>query len=339
MFEVLTAHGEDAARWTELIGYLPYDLRDVYMTPGWGRANEADGATAHLAVSIHEGQGFIVAQPFLKRPIRGTPFCDITALGYGGPVTSSALAARTDGVSFNDEFRAWCRTQQVVSEFYLINPVSASHQQILLPSDGGPRMERGVTLLHLGTQDEIVARMRPNRRQSLRKANGAVVDWCQPANVADVYVPAMRRKNAAPRWQFSLGYFENLKRQLGDNCAMVSSTKDGVVQAVAVFLLGRATAYYHLAATVEHPVSGHADQLILAGAVLAKKRGCDWLHLGGGLTADTDDTLAAYKRSFGGITRPVYSNRRVLDRTVYDALSQGHDPSFFPAYREKEAAS
>lgn len=335
MFEVLTAHGDDATRWDQLVDYLPFDLRDVHVSSAWGRLNEKPGVTAHLAVLIDEEQGYLVCQPFLQRKINSTPLIDLTSAGYGGPMTSSVLPTKWESNNFQKGWIEWCDANRVVSEFYLANPVHAAHQSVLLAYDSGEIMERTVVLLHLGDDEELVRGMRPNRRQSLRKANSATIKPVDGTTMWAVYNQAMQRKAAAERWQLSPTYFNRLL----DHGGTVLGAYDGhQLKAVAAFLLqGRATAYYHLAATTEPPASGFADQLIVAGAKLAKNAGFDWLHLGGGLSMAPDDSLLQYKASFGGIKRPVYSVRKVHNREAYDRLSGDRLTAFFPAYREGEA--
>lgn len=340
MFEVLTAHGDDATRWDQLVEYLPFDLRDVHVSSAWGRLNEKPGVNAMLAVLIDIEQGYLVCQPFLHREVADphnsdNRWTDVTSAGYGGPMTSATLPTKWQGNQFQRDWLAWCEANRVVSEFYLANPVHAAHQSVLLAYGCVEIAERAVALLHLGNDEELVRGMRPNRRQSLRKANSAIIRPINGVTMWAVYNQAMQRKAAAERWQLSPTYFDRLL----DHGGTILGAYDGhQLKAVAAFLLqGRGTAYYHLAATVEPPSSGFADQLIVAGAKLAMNAGFDWLHLGGGLSAAPDDSLMQYKASFGGIRRPAYSVRLVHNREAYDRLSGDRLTAFFPAYREGEA--
>ena len=327
MFEVLNAHS-DADKWRRYIDMLPYDLRDVHLTPEWGLLHEDASTLAHLAVLTDEAQGFIVCQPFLHRDMPGErSHSDITAAGYGGPFTSSTMPAPADGVAFDVAFAKWRRHQGVVSEFYLVNPVTYAHQAALLPEP--PTFEKQVTILPRVT---VVA---PNRGQSLwhfRKLSGS----CREITLAEawgLYEPAMERLGASARWRLSREYFERLGAV--DHSVIGAFVGDAIV-AMAVFIFGTETAYYHLAARAELAPSGAADECIIFGGLGAARQ---WLHLGGGLKPG--DTLEAYKRSFGGIQRPVYSIRRVHDPVAYERLAAGVDKGpagFFPAYRAESAA-
>lgn len=341
MFEVLTAYGEQARRWDAFVEMLPYDLRDLHFTSAWGRANEAEGVTARLAVLSDNGH--VALQPFLLRQMDG--HTDMTAAGYGGMVTSHALPGREDGAAFEREMSAWRTANRVVSEFALINPIYAGHQMVLAVGAGATLTPvKDVAILHLGSDEEILKGMRATRRHALGKAAVATAKTIPWAAFADLYASAMGRKNAAARWRLDGSYFEGLEK--GDvDVAMVGALpylSAAHAEAAAVFLFGKSVAYYHLAATVAAPPPGAADAVVMAGARLARDRGCDWLHLGGGVTAAKEDSLLAYKRSFGGVTRVAYSVRRVFNRAAYNDLcaAAGTDPfaEFFPAYRAKEAA-
>lgn len=340
MFMVLTAHGDDAKRWDAYLDVLPYDLRDVHFTSAWGRAHETAEAVARLAVL--EGNGRVVLQPFLLRRIGDTDLQDMTAAGYGGLATSHALPGSEDGAEFEREMRAWRADNRVVSEFYLINPIFAAHQ-MLLATAGGARLTpiKDVVVLHLGSDDELRKGMRATRRHAHDKAAGLHISEIDAAVFASLYSGAMQRKVASGRWKRDANHFTAL---LQTGALIVGAAADATssVLAAGVFTFGKSAAYYAFAATVEEPPTGYADKVIGAAVGEARSRGCDWLHLGGGVTADKDDSLLAYKRSFGGVTRVVYAVRRVADAAAYAGLC-GDDPAvmprdFFPAYRAKEAA-
>src|SRR5262249_2741218 len=97
-FEVLSAEGEDATRWTELIEALPAECRDIHFLPEYGRIyRDTYGFGSHLAV-YPDDRGYVV-QPFVRRPLRELPFLagfpdaktysDIAnPYGFGGPVSN-----------------------------------------------------------------------------------------------------------------------------------------------------------------------------------------------------------------------------------------------------------
>lgn len=332
---VLSA-SKDSEWWDRTIRRLVHDHRDVHFTSAWARAHEGPGVEAYLAVLEDTARGNynMVCQPMLLRRIDGTPFNDVTWPGYGGPMTDNALPAITDGLKLETALVPWRQDRNVVSEFYMLNPALAAAQSVLLPRDLTMKLERGVTILP-AEPAQVLKMMRPNRREAFHKGEGAVVDWCEPDAAQALYDVAMDRLGATERWRLP-GHIERLPQ---DRTYIFGATRDGELQAMAVFLFGADVAYYYLAARAEDCPDGYSDQIIMAGVQLAHERGCTWLHLGGGRTNATDDSLAAYKRSWGGITRPVYSVRRVHDPDAYEALSgtwASTDIGFFPTYRRDE---
>lgn len=330
---VLSA-SKDSDWWDHTLQRLRHDERDVHFTSAWGRAHEGPGAEAYLAVAEDTSRGFMVAQPMLLRRIDGTPFNDITWPGYGGPFTDNALPALTDGQMLEVALGAWRMDRNVVSEFYMLNPVLAPAQFALLPRNLVMKLERGVIILPADPA-QVLKIMRPNRRESLRKGEGAEVEFCRPELAQALYDDAMHRLSAADRWRLP-GHMHHVSKMPN---AIFGAYERGTLKAVGVFLFGMDVAYYYLAARAEECPPGYSDQIIMAGVQLAHERGCSWLHLGGGRTSATDDSLAAYKRSWGGIIRPAYSVRRVHDADAYEALSgtwADTDLGFFPHYRREE---
>lgn len=335
MFKVLDAH-DDAVEWRGWVNALPFDLRDVHVSPEWGQCQDHP---AKLAV-YYDGRTTATMMPFCLRrvPGGGGAWFDAIAAGFGGPMTNCPIPARTDGNAFLRAFGSWAEANGIVSEFYLINPAFAESQALLVPSE--QKLERGVIMVPVtGDDAELLKQMRPNRKHSLKQAADAHVSIIGGTVMSDMYQAAMERLGAPARWQLGAHYFARLERLLGDRAAILGAfSPDGDLKAGAVFLFGTSVAYYHLAATAPDRANGYADRLVLEGMRLARSKGVQWMHLGGGRTSQPDDSLLAYKRSFGGFTRPTYSVRQVHNRRVYDELSRGLAPTgYFPAYRQAEA--
>lgn len=334
MFRVLDCH---QPHWDTTVNLMPYDVRGLPLSSAWGRAHEEPGVTAHLAVMDDVERGFTICQPFLKRAIPDSVYFDIAAAGYGGQFTSHPMPAFSDAQGFDRLFCEWAYHSNIVSEFYLLNPVTAFVQPVCL-QDATMKLERGATILPLLTDELQLELVRPNRRESLRHGADAAIGTIGPGEFFEFYAAAMERKGAAQRWRLSVEHVAGLKRQMGNDVALLGACDpEGEMRAVAIFCFGQEAAYYHLSATSAVAKSGYADRLIMHGAALARDRGRRWLHLGGGF--QDDDGLAAYKRSFGGMIRPVYSVRRIHNGWLYDSLSKRivPRPGFFPAYRSQEA--
>lgn len=330
----------DAATWDFAVSTLPHDLRDVHLSSAWARAHAIPGVReGFLATWMNEKLKFIVCQAFMLRTIGDTGYRDMITIGYGGPFSGAALSSPIDVIPFEEAMAAWRKENRVVSEFYLLNPVYNAHQWVLLPQEPS-YVERNVYLVHLGSDEEIEARMRPTRLQSMNKVKDPLLyPLLGPDAFHALYDPAMTRLDAAGRWRFPVEYFRRAQMELqpGEHIAFLGMGDKQRVMAAAMFVRGTTVAYYHLACTAADRVGGYADLVLAAGMSSARAAGCDWMHLGGGLHSRDGDTLDTYKRSFGGIPRMVFSVRRVHDQAKYDELSVGAPEGWFPAYRYKEA--
>jgi len=340
-FEVITAQDD---RWDRYIEMLPYDLRDVHVSRAWMRAHEeVMGGTAMLAVLEHD-ENFVIVEPFMLRPISDGWF-DATSVGYGGPLSSSSLPTRLHGVDWDYYFYQGCLANKVVTQFTMMSPFAEGHQQLL--TSWPLTSEKNVVILPLGPEADMLERMKPKRRHCVVKARARGMVAVPPFEsdavnmFAENYNHAMARKGAPTRWSRSAEYFA----RIGVGCGglMLEAREEGERHASAIFTAGKDSAYYEFAASVGTPIDGASDLLILEAAQWARGKGCTWLHLGGGVTSSPDDSLLAYKRSFGGYVRCVSSVRRILDNRAYKALcdAKGINPAddgFFPAYRKDEAA-
>jgi hypothetical protein len=275
----------------------------------------------------------------MLRGIPGTGLYDMTSQGYGGPLTSATMPSPVDGIVFDQHFAAWRKENRVVAEFYLLCPAYMTHQSVLLPA-AELVPEREVFFVHLGSDEEIEAGLTKSRIQVVNRARGAQLDpLLGVSEFFALYNDAMIRKDASARWRFAESHFLRLKAELRDKVAIIG-TRDGTgaLKAAAMFVRGGGMAHYYLAATAEDRLSGYNDICLLAGMTAARAVNCEWLSLGGGLSADGSDTLAFYKRSFGSYPRMLYSVRRVHDQLTYDLLSKPHNVGhFFPAYRAEPA--
>ena len=98
-FEILSAEGEDARRWTELINILPPHRRDIHFLPEYGRIYRDTYGFEPLLAVYSDDNGYVI-QPFVRRSLSNLPFLADAAdalaysdianpYGYGGPLSSS----------------------------------------------------------------------------------------------------------------------------------------------------------------------------------------------------------------------------------------------------------
>lgn len=313
---------DDAAKWANLVDLLPAHLRDVHFSPGFMAAQAMLGHDPRLAVYTYEN--YVVVQPIIVRDIeiggKWTGYRDIasTVGGFGGPASNHG---GTLYQWFAESFTMWCRDNKIVSEFCALHPMLIEHQKKLLA--GGPKLRERKQVVVLDLNADYAAKYHDNRRQGLQKARRAGLDITTAGvhgcdALIRLYREAMTRKHAAERWHLP---DEHLRALFAMGTVVKAYTPDGSIASAALMLSRGQTAYYHLAAnSPDHSKTGANELVVHWIAQEAKRRGCRWLHLGGGVTLAPDDPVLFFKGGFSDLRRPAMSYFRVFDPSVYKQL-------------------
>jgi hypothetical protein len=337
----LTVEGLGAGdgRWDELVDASP--TPDVYYRPGYCAAYEAAGHGRAVAVAT-DGALF----PLLLRPL---PFGEdgfdaATPYGYGG-VLLTGPGASAD----LRQLRDWCVTNGVVSCLLRLHPLLGGSEQLsgsdeseLEIRDHGPTT--AVDPRRIDPDTRRLRGMSKGRKADLTIARRELtLDWGSGDEALEdfrrVYDGTMGRLGAGEFYVFPPEYYRALAEGLGGRLAVALARQGDEVVGGALFLADRRFAHYHLSGTTEAGRELKAGTLLVhAGAEWAAERGCELLHLGGGTSGE--DSLFAFKKSFGGETYTYSFATLVADRGRYDALvaRRSGEPEplrsdFFPAYR------
>jgi hypothetical protein len=341
---VTEALGADDARWDELVDSSPFP--DVYFRPGYCRAYEAAGHGRLVGVATDAA-----LFPLLLREL---PFGEggvdaATPYGYGGllPLPLSQTVG-SDPVSDLRRLRDWCVTSGVVSVLLRLHPLVGGLGELSPPDlarDVEVREHGPTTAVDLfRVEDGRLRGMSKGRKADLNVATRARVRivWDAPDGLErfrEVYDDTMRRLGAGEFYFFPPEYYRALTEGLGDRLGVALAVRGAEVVGGALFLAGDSWAHYHLSGTTDAGREAKAGTLLVhEGALWARGRGCRLLHLGGGTSGE--DSLFAFKRSFGGETYTYRFATLIADRQRYDELvarrAEEPDPpraGFFPAYR------
>ena len=235
-FEILSADGKNAERWSTLIGALSPELRDIHFLPEYGRIYH-DTYRQEPFLALCEEDGEAVLQPFVRRPLADLPFLKSSAdarqfadianpYGYGGPLCTSRdrdVAQRLYR-KFADNFAAWCEREGIASEFTSLHPLLVEHQLPMVETVLSPRFEKDVVVISLAG-DDVALRSQLSRGQksNVAKARRAGVTVrkveANTPNLAtfnEIYYATMQRHGAADRWFFPENYFANCVSHLGE---------------------------------------------------------------------------------------------------------------------------
>ncbi len=312
--------------WHRYLARLPD--ADVYHTPEYHRAHEANGDGRALAFVAEEGAE-VLFHPFMLRPIFGTEYSDVeTVYGYSGPLATTTHPASLGPMWW--AFHDWCLEKRVVAEFIRFNPLSPgvrySHCQYQTALD------RETVVLGLsGAPDDLTARYTSRQRNMVRKAEGlGLVAGLEDSPAAwqltrRCYENTMDRNAAAGYYHFSHAYWRALEE--GRGWCRLLGVRDREIHGArfwlsgAVFLLHGDRMHYHLAGSDETARgTGAANLLLHAAALWGQAHGYRWLHLGGGRTSAPDDSLLRFKASVSRGRLPFHVGGRVHDPEAYRRL-------------------
>ena len=191
-FEILSADGKNAERWSTLIEALPPELRDIHFLPEYGRIYR-DTYRQEPFLAVYEEDGDAVLQPFVRRPLADLPFLKSSAdarqfadianpYGYGGPLCTSRDRDVAQHLyrSFADNFATWCEREEIASEFTSLHPLLVEHQLPMVETVLSPRFEKDVVVISLAG-DEVALRSQLSRGQksNVAKARRAGVTVTQ----------------------------------------------------------------------------------------------------------------------------------------------------------------
>lgn len=366
-FRVLRSDGADGQAWRDLLSRYPAHLRDLHYTPDYGCVyRDTYGHEPMLAVL--ERDGAMVVHAFVRRSLDDLPFvadagargryADIaTPYGFGGPLASNPERAESAALlrDFDAQFRRWCVGQNIPAEFVCLHPVLGNADAVDAIGIVAPEAAKAVVVVDLSVPvEQLWAGVSRGTRSSIQRARreGVVVTRVEPDAAAldafqRLYLDTMARVGAAQRWRFPDTYFRACVERLGASGSALFFARRGAELAAAYLLIhDRRTAYYHFGASDERWLALRPNNLLMYETLLwAKASGCLHYHLGGGVSADENDSLLRFKSSFGGRRALLYTYGRVLNAAVYRELCdlkrrheartgvQAPAADYFPLYR------
>jgi len=341
---------EDPQEWKDALRHQ--ERTDIYFYPEYHRVHELNGDGIAKTFVAQQGSDVLV-YPFMLKPIAEVagealqePRFDIeTVYGYGGPLantTDPAFLSRAWAA-----FASWCEDVHIVAEFIRFHPLLMTHRF----ADPGCVIsrDRETILLELDSDEEALWNKYSSvHRNNIRKAkkNGLRCEEMEPREGMEVflglYLDTMRRVRASEYYFFSDQYFDGLVDLLGGRLRLFVVRKDDLTVAASLFLVHGDTVHYHLSASLEAYKTFKPINLLLHTVALwCLARGHRHLHLGGGRTPSSDDSLLTFKASISGVRRDYYTGRRIRDAAAYEALCQkwmtlhhlSERPGYFLLYR------
>jgi serine/alanine adding enzyme len=339
IFRVLEPAGYDRVLWQQFFNALPSRYRLIHFSPSYARTQAlASGDHALCAVAQDELSSEFVMLPFIMRNTAG--LCSVESFyGYGGPVSNvHGAPAMSLAVQLEERLMDWRAEHHVLCERTVLQPYLADFQQALVPWVG--KLVKQVVMIPTVDVPAAHSLMRDTRRHEIAKARKrglkVAVTTSRGAPLTrfvELYRATMKRKGASTNWELDQSHFDNIMAELAGNVVLVSvSNNERIVSAAMVLVNARHAHYQYAGNGLEE--QGASDLLVSQAITVANACGCEWLDLGGGVTADPADSVLFYKSSFSKERRPVVVGTRVFDKHAFDeAAARFPQTSFFPPWR------
>jgi hypothetical protein len=344
---------QEAEEWNSALGN--FWQTDVFFLPEYHRIYEENGdgkACAFLAK--HDDQ--VLLYPFLVRPIKKarpksiqTPWYDIeTVYGYSGPLcttTNTSFLAKAWSA-----FADWCQESHIIAEFIRFNPLVGNHRYVT--DTCNVILDRETVVLNLDCSTRDLWDSYPSvQRNMVRKAikRGLCSEEMSTTEALgafqELYAKTMDRAKARDYYYFSDIYFHNLHSLLHEKLKLFVVQDQGHVVAGALFLCHDDKIHYHLSGSdPAYRKVAPTNYLLHTVARWGQEHGFRYLHLGGGRTNSSHDSLLRFKTSISRSRLMFHIGTRVHNQQVYDSLctewmhkhKTTKRPSYFLLYRLEE---
>ena len=314
--------------WHQYLQLIPPHFRDIYFQPEYLDLHRLD-ETSQALLFVYAREKSVWLYPFLLRPINfsseATGCYDIESqYGYGGPLSN---ACDPDFIrEANHVFADWCVRSQIVAEFVRFHPLIDN--RYLLPTVESIRDRETVSLdLERVKLGELPFGAKTNNM--LRRAERSGLKCEVSANSGDfelfvrLYKETMSRLDAGSFYYFNDDYFKGLNALMQQQGFMVVAKSEEEIVAAAVFFRGANYLHYHLSATdASNRIPGVMNAVIYTAAIHEKGSLLTKLHLGGGRTSSTDDSLLKFKKTMGTDSHTFFFGKRIHNNVMYDTLRE-----------------
>lgn len=220
---------------------------------------------------------------------------------YGGP----------QGVRIESEMRMFAESLSAIAEYGCVLGKSYPVGAIDLGS-------KPVVVMDLPTLCEQDVSRRIRRGLHASAAAGAAFGRCMPAVFGELYAASMARKCAAKHWDMSHG---QISAYVDAGAQFFYCGSESVGQRALLTVGIGDWAYAHfLGSDGDGQRCGLDETIYFRAAQSLAREGFKWLHLGGGLTDNPDDSLLAFKLGLGGVYDGAQRYGVIFDEARYATL-------------------
>jgi hypothetical protein len=295
------------------------------------------------------GDAFI-ALPLIVRRIEKTNYFDCTSsYGYCGPLSSLPFEnVSLDLIKyFQVELLKFFKGNDIITAFSRLHPL---FNQAPLFVDFGNVKETNKTVvidLRIPPESQVKSYRKSTKYEiNQLKRKGYVVVESKSSYMIDefftMYNNIMKSKGADPSLIFDKAFFHRFLNNISFETKLLLALKEDQITSAAIFTFTNKIIQYHLACSKEEYKTDAPMKLILDHARnIGNRENMDFLHLGGGLSGSSDDSLFMFKAGFSSTRLTFNTWQLVIDETRYAKLCNlfsaeiNKSSSFFPLYRLK----
>lgn len=341
--KVYTLH--NAGEWDAIV--RSFHDYDVYWLSGYVKAFEIHGDGEPMLFYYHDyytrGINVVMRRDvandrhFVGRIPEGMYFDFSSPYGYGG-----WLIEGNDSTALFSEYKSWCQSNGVVSEFVRFHPVIQNHLFSLAAYNVIPL--GNTVALDLSSPEIIWANITSKNRNMIRKAqkNGVTIYSGRYPEIyeafREIYNQTMDKDNASEYYYFSEEFYRSILDDLPQNAQVFYAMYNGQIIAASIMLAANGRMNYHLSGSVrEYANLAPTNLLLYEAALWGYENGCKTLYLGGGVGSG-DDTLYKFKKAFyrHDDVKRFYIGKKIFMQEKYDyllALRGITNSDFFPEYK------
>lgn len=327
-YEILSL--ESSELWSEYLHRLPVEQQDIYFSPEYYRLYQEYG-DGKAQCFVFKQKKEIALYPFLLSSINDLGYSlyenyyDIQgAYGYNGIVTTS----NDDNFifSFYSALRKFIISSNIIAEFTRFHPllnnhtISKNYYEIILDRntvfiDLKYEYEHIFNKFQTTTKKQIKKNLLKNEISfELLENDISLID-----KIYFIYNETMSRVNANNYLYFNIKYFINIIKNTNSILFILKHCNIPIAFIIAfkkcIYLNG------HIGGALTQYLSFSPYSLLYAEMIkFGIKNGCKYLHVGGGLTSNSNDPLLKFKLHFSKNTAPFYIGKKIHNLEIYSKV-------------------
>lgn len=337
----------DIQTWRSALEALPNNYQDIYFTSSYHKLHELNGDGKALCIVIKEGNSTWINCSLINSINRlgydlDKEYYDLQSVyGYTGIVGSNVDQAFQ--IKASRRFKEYCNDNNIIAQFSRFHPLLDNaifcHEQNLIFDRQTVVVDltRGYEHIWL---DQYTSKTR-NMVKKAQKVNYSFDLTKNPSSVQidafiDIYYKSMLRTKADAYYLFNRNFFHNLFNELGDYAYLINiKNARGITACSGIFLMYKKYFHYHLSGRDEDADNSVNSYLIDVAIQLAIDKRCDFLHLGGGRSGDTNDSLLRFKKGFSTNHRNFFIEKDIFNSEIYKKVVhqwESRFPSLVPKF-------